>query len=88
VNKLFEGEDLNKCLHSLEEICAAFQEFEALFIPHFHDKKPAISVSDKEKLARLVGDPSRVFIEPRNHRTLVVRCIIDRYKNQEDIKYS
>lgn len=72
VDKLFEGEDLNKCLHSLEEICAAFQEFEALFIPHFHDKKPAISVSDKEKLARLVGDPSRVFIEPRNHRTLGV----------------
>ena len=38
----------------------------------FHDKKPAISGSDRDKLIGLVGDSFRVFIEPRNHRTLGV----------------
>lgn len=57
---------------TLEDVYNTFNSFEAIYIPHFHDKKPAISENDKNKLLNLIGDPARVFIEPRNHRTLGV----------------
>lgn len=72
VEKLFMGEKPDDAHHTLEEVCECFENYEALFIPHFHDKKPAISLGDKDKLSQLVGDEARVFIEPRNHRTLGV----------------
>lgn len=72
VEQLFKGANLNDCFHTLEETCSAFSDFDSIFIPHYHDKRPAISDVDKEKLLKLVGDSSRVFIEPRNHRTLGV----------------
>lgn len=72
VSTLFEGKDVNTCLLTIEEIYKAFARFEALFIPHYHDKKPSISLNDREKLEKLIGDSSRIFIEPRNHRTLGV----------------
>ena len=71
--ELFFGDETpDSSLHTLEDVCNSYCEFDAIFIPHFHDKKPAISERDKEKLLELVGDSSRVFIEPRNHRTLGV----------------
>lgn len=72
VTSLFEGDNLDTCAHTLEEIYHCFHTYDAIYIPHFHDKKPAISENDKRKLAELVGDDARVFIEPRNHRTLGV----------------
>ena len=69
---LFEGEDLNSSLHSLEEICSAYSDCDVIFIPHFHNKRPAITEEDREKLITQVKDPARVFIEPRDHRTLGV----------------
>ncbi len=69
---LFEGKDLNSCVHSLEDICIAYGSCDAIFIPHFHNKKPAITDEDRDNLMTLVNDPARVFIEPRDHRTLGV----------------
>ena len=72
VAALFNGKDVNTCLLTIEEICEAFEQFEVIYIPHYHDKKPAISLYDREKLEKLIDDSSRIFIEPRNHRTLGV----------------
>lgn len=68
--KLLAGEVPDSSKHTIEEICNAYRTFDAIYIPHYHDKKPFISIGDKEKLMDLVGDSARVFIEPRNHRTL------------------
>lgn len=72
VNKLFKNKDINTSLHTLDEIHEAFKEFDAIYIPHFHDKRPAISENDRNRLMKMIGDNFRVFIEPRNHRTLGV----------------
>lgn len=69
---LFCGEDINSCVHSLEEVCLAYNNCNAIYIPHFHNKRPAISEEDRDRLIALVKDPARVFIEPRDHRTLGV----------------
>lgn len=70
--KLLAGEVPDSSIHTIEDICETYNTFDAIYIPHYHDKKPFISINDKEKLIELVGDSSRVFIEPRNHRTLGV----------------
>ncbi|MDD4679586.1 MAG: histidinol phosphatase [Clostridia bacterium] len=72
VNDLFGGENIDVCQQTLEKVCETFKSLDAIYIPHFHDKKPAISEGDRNKLIELVGDSARVFIEPRNHRTLGV----------------
>lgn len=72
VSDLFRGENIDVCEHTLNEVYEKFRSFDAIYIPHFHDKRPAISEGDRNKLIELVGDSARVFIEPRNHRTLGV----------------
>ena len=72
VEMLFEGDNLDTCHHTLDEVYRCFCEYDVIYVPHFHDKKPAISEIDKHKLMDLVKDDARVFIEPRNHRTLGV----------------
>ncbi len=69
---LFSGTTPDSCFMKLKDVCDVFAEIDAIYIPHFHDKKPAISEADKEQLYSLVKDSARVFIEPRNHRTLGV----------------
>ena len=70
VADLFKDMDIDTCQHTIDEVYENFKSFDAIYIPHFHDKKPAISMSDCDRLMELVGDNARVFIEPRNHRTL------------------
>ncbi len=70
--KLFKGTTPDTCFLELKNVYGIFEEIDAIYIPHFHDKKPAISEADKEQLYSLVKDSARVFIEPRNHRTLGV----------------
>jgi predicted ATPase len=72
VGQLFRGDNIDTCHHTMDEVYEAFKDFDAIYIPHFHDKRPAISDSDRDRLIELVGYSSRVFIEPRNHRTLGV----------------
>ncbi|HBW13294.1 MAG TPA: histidinol phosphatase [Proteiniclasticum sp.] len=69
---LFSDISPDLCQLSLQEVYETFKDFDAIYIPHFHDKKPAISEADKQELFRIVKDSSRVFIEPRNYRTLGV----------------
>lgn len=69
VKKLFLK---NTEIHYLSDICEKFSQCDAIYMPHFHNKKPAISEEDRLKLISLVGDASRVFTEPRDHRTLGV----------------
>lgn len=70
--QLFKSEDINSSLHSMEDICSVYGDCDVIFIPHFHNKRPAISEVDREKLITQVKDPARVFIEPRDYRTLGV----------------
>lgn len=72
VSELFNGCDINSCVHSLQDVCKKFKKLDAIYIPHFHNKRPAISEVDRQKLISIIGDESRVFIEPRDHRTLGV----------------
>lgn len=72
VAELFKGDNIDTCQHIMDEVYEAFKSFDAIYIPHFHDKRPAITDGDRDRLIELVGDSSRVFIEPRNHRTLGV----------------
>lgn len=72
VKKLFADDDVNSTMHSAREICETFSTIDAIYIPHFHNKKPAISEEDRNDLMEFVGDSARVFIEPRDHRTLGV----------------
>lgn len=69
---LFDGCDVNSCVHSLQDECKKFKKLDAIYIPHFHNKRSAISEADRQKLISIIGDESRVFIEPRDHRTLGV----------------
>ncbi len=72
VKHLFDGKDIDNCIYTLEEICGEFKDSDSIYVPHFHNKIPAISEDDRSKLISLVGDKARVFIEPRDHRTLGV----------------
>ena len=72
VNNLFYGKDVNSCVHTIEEICSEFCQCDVIYIAHYHNKRPAISSEDRLKLIELVGDSARIFVEPRDHRTLGV----------------
>ena len=69
VKKLFFK---NTGIYYLSDICEKFSQCDVIYMPHFHNKKPAISEEDRLKLISIVGDASRVFTEPRDHRTLGV----------------
>lgn len=71
VDKLFEHDNLETCTHTLDDILEAFQMCDALYISHFH-KSPSISDEDRKKLVSLVGDPSRVFNETQDHKSMGV----------------
>lgn len=72
VKELFADEDLDTCTHTLEEIWAAFRDRDSLYIAHFHQKRPAISDEDAEKLEQLIGEPHRFFRETSNENSMSV----------------
>ena len=61
VGTLFQDDNLEECTHTLEEIYEAFKDRDAIYIAHFHQKRPAVPAEDSEKLANLVGESYRVF---------------------------
>lgn len=71
VNTLFQGQDLETCKLSIQQVYEALNIFDVIYISHFN-KKPAISEEDREALQEIVGDPSRVFCEPPDHRSMGV----------------
>lgn len=72
VELLFKGDNLEECTHSLEEIYEAFKNHDAIYIAHFHQKRPSVPTEDGEKLDRLIGDSSRVFKETANESSMSV----------------
>lgn len=70
MSSLFEGNNLNECTHTLDEIYSTFREDGAIYIAHYHEKKPAISEEDADKLERLVCEPYRVFKETANEKSM------------------
>ena len=71
VQTLFNGDSLDDCTHTLDEIHAAFKERDAIYIAHFH-KSPAIPESDAIKLDSLIGKPYRVFKETTNENSMSI----------------
>ncbi len=51
--------DINSLIH-------AFSEFDAIYIPHYYAKKPALSDDDIERLISQVKNPNRVIKESTN----------------------
>jgi len=72
VNILFKDDKLEECTHTLEEIYNAFKNHDAIYITHFHQKRPAVPIEDGEKLDLLVGEPHRVFKETSNESSMSV----------------
>ena len=77
VKDLFNGLDVDTCLLDISDVCEAFKKLDVIYIAHFHNKKPAMSEKDRDKLIELVNDRSRVFVEPSDHRTLGVYANFD-----------
>ena len=45
---------------------------DAIYIAHYHEKKPAVPDEDADKLDRLVGEPYRVFKETANEKSMSI----------------
>ena len=71
VSTLFHGMDLETCTLDLQQVYNGLNEFDVIYICHLH-KKPGISDEDRIKLHKIVGDPSRVFGETSDHRSMGV----------------
>ena len=71
VNILFAGKNLETCTLHLQEVYDGLHACDIIYISHLH-KTPGISEEDRLALQQLVGDPSRVFGETADHRTLGV----------------
>lgn len=71
VGCLFRGKVLETCTCTIQEVYTALNECDSIYIAHFH-KKPAISDEDHEELMRVVSEPSRVFDETPDNRSLGV----------------
>ena len=72
VNTLFKGDNPDECTHTLDDIYHTFKTHDAIYIAHFHEKRPAVPTADGEKLDQLVGAPYRVFKETANENSMSV----------------
>ena len=54
------------------EIYHIFKMHDAIYIAHFHQKRPAVPTEDGEKLDQLVGEPYRIFKETANENSMSV----------------
>ena len=70
VNKLFYGDNLDECTHTLDEIYNSFKDLDVIYITHFHEKRPAIPAEDGDKLDKLVKESYRVFKETSNEKSM------------------
>lgn len=71
VNELFCGMNLENCKLDLKQVYDKLNEFDVIYISHFH-KTPGISEEDRIRLQEIVADPSRVFGETSDHRSMGV----------------
>lgn len=71
VSALFNGLNLETCKLDLRQVYDGLNEYDVIYISHFH-KTPGISETDRLRLQEIVGDPSRVFGETSDHRSMGV----------------
>ena len=71
VSELFYGMNLETCKLDLQKVYDKLNKFDVIYIPHFH-KPPGISEEDRLRLQEIVCDPSRVFCETSDHRSMGV----------------
>ncbi len=71
VEDMYRGKNLETCNFQLQEVYDNLNFCDVIYIPHYH-KTPSISEEDREELLRIVGEPSRVFVELQDHRSLGV----------------
>ena len=98
VSELLKDADLEECTLTLEEIHKAFKKLDAIYIAHFHQKRPVMPEEDGEKLTRLIGEPYRVFKETSNESSMsvfanyrynvLVGSDVKDWKNYEDCTFS
>lgn len=51
---------------SIDDVVVKFNEFDTIFIAHYHSKKPNLTDKDVDKLVSLVSNPKRVLKEASN----------------------
>lgn len=68
---LFAGKNPETAQLDFQQVYDTLHTFDVIYISHFY-KSPSISEEDRMTLLQTVGDPSRVFCEPSNHRSLGV----------------
>lgn len=73
VSKILGSEDPNTFCTDIQTIVSVFESLEVIYIPHYADKSKAISEEDRLLLAAAIPE-ERLFLEPRNLRTLGIRA--------------
>ena len=71
VKVMYSGKNLETCTFRIQEVYDNLDKCDVIYIPHYH-KKPSISDEDKAELEKIVGDPSRIFVELQDLRSLGV----------------
>lgn len=71
IKELYDGKDIKTCHLEVGRIYEKLNDCDVIYIPHLH-KKNGIPEKDQTHLMELVGNPSRVFGEPSNNRSLGV----------------
>ena len=71
VQELINDEDVDKFQISVKKVYETLGICDCIYIPHFH-KEPKLSDEDIQELGELLPDPSRLFKETSDYRSLGV----------------
>lgn len=66
VNEVIGSTSADTFTISIDEVATEFDDLDAIFIAHYHSKKPSLTDKDVNKLENLVSNPKRVLKEASN----------------------
>jgi predicted ATPase len=66
VNEVIGSTSADTFAISIDDVVGKFNEFDTIFIAHYHSKKPNLTDKDVEKLVSIVSNPMRVLKEASN----------------------
>lgn len=66
IQELLNGFSADNFMINISDMVIGFKDFDAIFIPHYFVKKPALIDEDINKLCELVENPNRVIKEATN----------------------
>ena len=66
VNDIVGSTSVDTFTISIDDVVDNFNEFDAIFIPHYHSKKPNLTDQDIEKMLSKISNPNRVLKEASN----------------------